>query len=57
MPIIIARNGPIIPKEDPPHTQEQKDRAWAYIVKAWTEKNQEQFMAMLNPTESESENE
>lgn len=57
MPIIIARNGPIIPKEDPPYTQEQKDRAWAYIVKAWTEKNQEQFMAMLNPTESESENE
>ena len=57
MPIIIARNGPVIPKEVPLFTQEQKDRAWEYIVKAWTEKNQEQFIAMLNPTEPESENE
>lgn len=55
MPIIIPRKGPITIVEDPPSTQAQRDAAWASIVKAWTEKNQDQLIAMLDPNESEEQ--
>ena len=55
MPIIIPRKGPITIVEDPPSTQAQRDAAWACIVKAWTEKNQDQLIAMLDPNESEEQ--
>ena len=55
MPIIIPREGPITIVEDPPSTQAQKDTAWARIVMAWTEKNQEKLITMLDPTGSEEQ--
>lgn len=55
MPIIIPREGPITIVEDPPSTQAQKDAAWARIVMAWTEKNQERLIAMLDPAGSEEQ--
>lgn len=55
MPIIIPRKGPITLEENPPITQAQKDALWAHIVMAWTEKNQEQLISMLNPNKSEEQ--
>ena len=55
MPIIIPRKGPITLEENPPITQAQKDALWAHIVMAWTEKNQEHLISMLNPNKSEEQ--
>lgn len=45
MPIVISRQtGAII--SAPEYTQEQKDRAWEAVTKAWSEANKAQLQAL-----------
>lgn len=46
MPIVISRTGELNPQYTP-LTSEQRERAWAYIIKTWTDKNAESFRTML----------
>jgi len=46
MPIVISRKGELNPQYTP-LTPEQRERAWAYIIKTWTDKNAESFRKML----------
>lgn len=46
MPIVISRTGDLNPQHAP-LTPEQRERAWAYIIKTWTDKNSESFRKIL----------
>lgn len=46
MPITIARTGELNPQYKP-LIPEQRERAWAYIIKTWADKNAESFRKML----------
>ena len=54
MPIIIAREGPVEPKETNPLTQDQKQALWGRIVLNWCEKNPEQLRSAAAPAPAES---
>lgn len=57
MAIVISRTGDLNPQYTP-LTPEQRERAWAYIIKTWTDKTAESFRKMLeadaDPQPSES---
>lgn len=46
MPIVINRTGELNPQYTP-LTPEQREAAWAHIIKTWTDKNYESFRTML----------
>ena len=46
MPIVISRTGELNPQYTP-LTPEQREKAWAYIVKTWADKNAESFRKIL----------
>lgn len=46
MAIVISRTGELNPQYTP-LTPEQRERAWAYIVKTWADKNAESFRKIL----------
>lgn len=46
MPIVISRTGDLNPQYAP-LTPEQREQAWAYIVRTWADKNAESFRKML----------
>ena len=46
MAIVISREGAINPQYKP-LTPEQREAAWAHIIKNWTNKNAESFRTML----------
>lgn len=54
MPIIIAREGPVEPKITNPLTPEQRQVLWAYIIKAWCEKNPDRLRALFDPALEEN---
>lgn len=51
MPIVISRETGAV--RAPEHTQEQKDRAWEYVVRAWAEANKPQLQALAKEYASE----
>lgn len=51
MPILIPRTGSI-PPVDSILTQEQKDRAWEEIIRAWARKNPDRIKQILAETEA-----
>lgn len=53
MAIVIARTGEAA-LAAAPLTQEQKDSAWAAIVKAWAEKHPDALRALLEDAGKES---
>lgn len=46
MPIVISRTGELNPRYTP-LTPEQREAAWAHIIKTWADKNAESFRTML----------
>lgn len=46
MAIVISREGTLNPQYKP-LTPEQREAAWAYIIKNWTNKNAESFRTIL----------
>ena len=46
MSIVISRTGDLNPQFTP-LTPEQREAAWAYIIKPWADKNAESFRTML----------
>lgn len=46
MAIVISREGALNPQYKP-LTPEQREAAWAHIIKNWTNKNAESFRTML----------
>ena len=46
MAIVISRTGDLNPQYTP-LTPEQRERAWAHIIKTWTDKNAESFRKLL----------
>ena len=46
MAIVINRTGELNPQYKP-LTPEQREAAWAYIIKHWTDKNADSFRSML----------
>lgn len=46
MAIVINRTGELSPQYKP-LTPEQREAAWAYIIKYWTDKNADSFRTML----------
>ena len=46
MAIVISRTGELNPQYKP-LTPEQREAAWAHIIKNWTNKNAESFRTML----------
>jgi hypothetical protein len=46
MPIVISRTGELNPQFTP-LTPEQREKAWAHIIKNWTDKNAASFRDML----------
>lgn len=46
MAIVIARTGDIDPRPSP-MTPEQREAAWAYIIKNWADKNAASFRTLL----------
>lgn len=46
MPITITRTGELNPQYQP-LTPEQREKAWAHIIKNWTDKNAVSFREML----------
>ena len=46
MAIVISREGAMNPQYKP-LTPEQREAAWAHIIKNWTNKNAESFRTML----------
>ena len=46
MAIVISRTGDLNPQFTP-LTPEQREAAWAYIIKTWADKNAESFRTML----------
>ena len=46
MAIVISRSGELNPQYKP-LTPEQREAAWAHIIKNWTNQNAESFRAML----------
>ena len=53
MPIVISRTGDMNPQITP-LTPEQRERAWAYIIQNWTEKNAPTFLEMLEAEKAEA---
>ena len=53
MAIVINRTGELNPQYTP-LTPEQREAAWAHIIKTWTDKNYESFRTLLE-TESKPE--
>ena len=53
MAIVIARTGELNPQYKP-LTPEQREAAWAYIIKHWTDKNAESFRKMLEADDVKS---
>ena len=46
MAIVISRTGDLNPQFTP-LTPEQREKAWAHIVKTWADKNAESFRKIL----------
>ena len=46
MEIVISRTGELNPRYKP-LTPEQREAAWAHIIKNWTNQNAESFRTML----------
>ena len=46
MAIVISREGAMNPQYKP-LTPEQREAAWAHIIKTWADKNAESFRTML----------
>ena len=46
MAIVISRTGDLNPQLTP-LTPEQREAAWAHIIKTWADKNAESFRTML----------
>lgn len=46
MAIVISRSGELSPQYQP-LTPEQREAAWAHILKHWTDNNAESFRSML----------
>lgn len=46
MPITIARTGELNPQYKP-LTPEQRELAWAHIIRTWADKNAESFRKIL----------
>lgn len=53
MPIVIARTGEMNPQM-PTLTPEQREKAWAYIIRTWTDKNAASFLEILKAEEAEA---
>lgn len=53
MAIVISRTGELNPQYKP-LTPEQREAAWAHIIKNWTNQNAESFRAMLEGNEGRS---
>lgn len=51
MPITIPRTGNL-PPADSLLTQEQKDRAWEAIIRAWAQKHPDRVKQILTETEA-----
>ena len=54
MPIVIAREGPVEPKDTSPLTPEQRRALWENIVTAWCEKHPDRLRALLEPVPAQS---
>lgn len=50
MAIVISRSGELSPQYQP-LTPEQREAAWAHILKHWTDNNADSFRSMLKGSE------
>jgi hypothetical protein len=50
MPIVIPRNGPVVPAQAPALTAEQRKALWEHIVQSYCQQHPEKLQSLVQDT-------